>query len=385
MKILMVTKFVPWPADSGGNRRSLAIAEELARLGDVTLCAFTDGESRPEELEGRGIRVRAVPWQPRVGNVLRGLARARTLTTARFWDPRLRDEVRAAAGEGVDYLHIENTQMAPYARGIRARLTLLSMQNIESALVAGYGRARGGLSRMLLVEAAALRALERKIVATFDVTTVVSEADARLLPPANALVVRNGWDPTAAPLPPAPDPVAAFVALMGWKPNEDAALWLCRAIWPKVRARVPDATLLLVGREPSETLRAESGPGIEITGTVPDVRPYLERARVGLAPLRAGGGSRLKVLEALDAGRPVVATTKGIEGLDDLVGSGVVVADEPEQVASAIADLLSDPARAESLGLQGRAAVAERHSWATVLRPLVDAITTAPSGRGATG
>jgi glycosyltransferase involved in cell wall biosynthesis len=211
-------------------------------------------------------------------------------------------------------------------------------------------------------------------VAAFDATSVVSEAEARLLGNANTIVVPNGWTPTDAPLPPATEPVAAFVALMGWRPNEDAATWLCRAIWPRVHARVPDATLLLVGRDPSDALRALAGPGVEITGTVDDVRPYLQRARVGLAPLRSGGGSRLKVLESLDAGRPVVATSKGVEGLDDLVGNGVVVADDAAQLADAISELLSDPARAESLGLVGRRAVAERHSWDAALKPLIDAV-----------
>jgi glycosyltransferase involved in cell wall biosynthesis len=168
---------------------------------------------------------------------------------------------------------------------------------------------------------------------------------------------------------------------MGWAPNEDAALWLCRDIWPLVRERVPEAKLLLVGRDPSDALRARAGPGVEVTGTVPDVRPYLQRARIGLAPLRAGGGSRLKVLESLDAGRPVVATAKGIEGLDDLVGNGVAVADEPAQLADAIAELLADPERAASIGLEGRAAVADRHSWSTTLAPLVAAVTGAHAGR----
>ncbi len=370
----MVTKFVPWPADAGGKRRSLAIAQALARLGDVTLCAFEDQSSQPGDLALQGIDVRTVPWVPSAAKVAAGLARTGSLSAARFWDPALRDLIRDAAGAGVDHLQIEYTQMASYARGITARLRLLDMHNVESALVASYARVRGGTAKLAHAEAAALRHLERRAVKSFDATAVVSESDARLLPATDALVVPNGWTPTDAPLPPAAEPVAAFVALMGWRPNEDAAMWLCRTIWPRVRARLPGATLLLVGRDPSADLRATAGSGVEVTGTVPDVRPYLQRARVGLAPLRAGGGSRLKVLEALDAGRPVVATSKGVEGLEDLVGNGVVVADEPEHLARAITDLLTDAGRAETIGRQGRAAVAERHSWETALAPLVEVV-----------
>lgn len=378
----MVTKFVPWPADSGGKRRSLAILEELARHGDVTLCAFTDDSSRPEELTRRGIEVRSVGWKPTPARILRGLARTRSLSAARFWDPGLAALVRRAA-TGADHLQVEYTQLAPYAAGTDARRTWLDMHNVESSLAASYASARGGAARALYrAEAGALRRLERRAPATFDAITVVSEADRRRLPTsAGALVVPNGWTPTDAPLPGAPEPVAAFVALMGWKPNEDAALWLCETIWPLVRAEVPAARLLLVGRDPGDAVRAHDGDGIQVTGTVPDVRPYLERARIGLAPLRAGGGSRLKVLECLDAGRPVVATSKGIEGLEDLVGDGAVVADEPEQMAAAIAALLTDPERAADLGARGRASVAERHSWTAALAPFRALIAAAAGGR----
>jgi glycosyltransferase involved in cell wall biosynthesis len=110
---------------------------------------------------------------------------------------------------------------------------------------------------------------------------------------------------------------------------------------------------------------------ITVTGTVPDVRPYLAQAQVAVAPLLSGGGTRLKVLEALDAARPVVATQIGAEGLEDLIGHGVVVADTPERMSAIIGDLLEDPARARELGKQGRRAVAERYAWDVTLEPLI--------------
>jgi glycosyltransferase involved in cell wall biosynthesis len=111
-----------------------------------------------------------------------------------------------------------------------------------------------------------------------------------------------------------------------------------------------------------------------VTGTVPAIRPYLERAQVAVAPLRAGGGTRLKVLEALDAGRPVVATSVGIAGLDDLVGCGAVVADDPQRMTSAIADLLADPPEAARLGSAGSAAVRARYTWDDTLAPLLERV-----------
>jgi glycosyltransferase involved in cell wall biosynthesis len=107
---------------------------------------------------------------------------------------------------------------------------------------------------------------------------------------------------------------------------------------------------------------------------VAEVNPYLARSRVVVAPLRAGGGTRLKIMEALDVGRPVVSTSLGCEGMEDLVGQGVVVADTAPDLADAIADLLEDPARAAALGRVGHDAVKARHSWQAALAPLIEAV-----------
>ena len=137
---------------------------------------------------------------------------------------------------------------------------------------------------------------------------------------------------------------------------------------------MPGAQLLLVGREPAPAVRALAGENVHVTGTVPDVTPYLARSRVVVAPLRAGGGTRLKILEALDTGRPVVATSVGCEGMDDLVGRGVVVADTAPALADAIATLLVDPARASALGRAGHDAVAADHTWDAALAPLLKVV-----------
>lgn len=377
----MITKFAPWPPNSGGKRRSLAVLERLARRGEVTLCCFSAEHEDVEELRRRGIDVRAVELHRRPLDVARHIVRLRSITAGRFHDERLARLVRATADPAPDLLMVEYTQLAPYADGVPARLRVLDMHNIESALTSSYARARGPLrAGPYLAEAAALRRMERRIVREFDTVLVVSRTDAdrlrRVAPAAAPVVCPNAWEP-GPPLPPGTEPVAAMVALMGWAPNVDGATWLGTTIWPLVRAARPDAQLLLVGRAPAPAVRALAGDGIDVTGTVPEVTPFLQRARVALAPLRAGGGSRLKILEALDAGRPVVSTTVGVEGLEDLVGDGVVVADSPQDFAAAVVRLLDDPAEAERLGRRGNAAVRERHSWDAALRPLLDLVPEA--------
>jgi glycosyltransferase involved in cell wall biosynthesis len=370
----MVTKFLPLPANSGGKQRSLAVLQRLARNGSVVLCAFDDGAADREGLAAMGVDVRSVRWTPTPSSIARGILRTGSGSAGRFWDARLAAMVHAAAREApTDVLQIEYATLAPYLRGTPAALRVLDLHNIESTLAASYARSTGPL-RALPVwgEAAALRRLEWAALRRVNTAVVVSQRDQDRLPRSRVkvLLCPNGWEP-GQPLPPASDPVVIFVALLGWRPNVDAAVWLAERVWPLVRRRRPDARLLLVGRSPAPQVQQLGRSDITVTGTVPDVRPFLAQARVAVAPLLSGGGTRLKVLEALDAGRPVVATRVGIEGLEDLIGHGVVVADSPERMSAAICDLLADGSRAEELGAQGRRAVADRYAWDVTLEPLL--------------
>ncbi len=373
----MVTKFLPLPDNNGGHQRSLAIARRLAGLGDLVLCGYDDGSADRSGLRDLGIDVRAVPWRLTPGRVARGVVKARSVSAGRFWSTAMVETVRSAADAmAIDLLQVEYQQMVPFVLDLPAKVSVLDLHNVESALVASYAHTRRGVPAALLrSEAAALRRMERRTIGEFDHVVVVSERErSRLTAGARSvLVCPNGREPSVV-LPDAPDATVAFVATMGWAPNVDAALWLGREIWPEVLTRVPHARLLLVGKDPAPAVRALAGDNVEVTGTVADVTPYLARSRVVLAPLRAGGGTRLKILEALDAGRPIVATSVGCEGMEDLVGRGVVVADTAAGLAEAIAGLLVDPAHASALGRAGHDAVAVDHTWDVALAPLLKAV-----------
>jgi polysaccharide biosynthesis protein PslH len=374
VRSVLVTKFLPMPDNSGGKQRSLAVLTRLAALGEVVLCAFDDGQADHAALARMGIDVRSVPWRRTPGRLAGGIVHTRSVSAARFFDAELAALVRRATDEApTDVLQVEYATLAPYLAGARARLRVMDMHNIESSLAASYARNAPALKALpMWLEVAALRRLERRSLRTADVVTVVSERDRDRLPASTAevLVCPNGCSPTG-PLPPAPGPVVIFVALMQWGPNADAATWLAEHVWPLVRARQPDAELLLVGRSPGPRVQRLAAADITVTGTVADVRPYLAQARVAVAPLRSGGGTRLKVLEALDVGRPVVATPIGAEGLEDLVGCGVTVASSAPDMADAIVGLLADPAYAAMVGAQGSRAIAERYAWDVVLEPLM--------------
>ena len=379
MRVVMVTKFVPLPDNDGGKQRALAVAIRLAQGADVVLCAYDDGDGDVAGLKRLGIDVRSVPWRPTAARAARGVLRTRSVSAGRFYSPELVDEVRRAASEGpVDLLQVEYLQMVPVARGVAAARRVLDLHNVESALVRSYARVgRGPAGLLAHAEAAALGAMERSLMPAFDTVVVVSERERERLPAGvrNVLVCPNGKDPDpSGPLPPAPTPTAAFVATLGWAPNVDAATWFGEEVWPEVHRRQPDARLLLVGRDPAPSVRALASSSVEVSGTVADVRPYLAQARVAVAPLRSGGGTRLKILEALDAGRPVVATSVAVDGLEDLIGEGVVVADDSRSMIEAVSGLLADVERASALGRAGHDAVAARHTWDVALAPLLQSV-----------
>jgi glycosyltransferase involved in cell wall biosynthesis len=172
---------------------------------------------------------------------------------------------------------------------------------------------------------------------------------------------------------PSPDPVVEdrllFIGALDWLANREGLVWFVQHVWPLVRQRRPNATFQVVGRNPTHEVRAlRTVPGIEIVGTVPDVRPYLSRAAAVVVPLLVGGGTRLKIFEALAAGKAVVSTSIGCEGLPVVPGKHLLVADDPARLADAVAELLGDGERRAALGKAARDLVAERYGAETVAR-----------------
>jgi glycosyltransferase involved in cell wall biosynthesis len=158
-----------------------------------------------------------------------------------------------------------------------------------------------------------------------------------------------------------------FLGSMDWQANEDGVQHFVEKVWPRVRGTHPEARFTIVGRNPSAAVRRLAGTqGIEVTGTVPDVRPYLAEAAVVVVPLLVGGGTRIKIFEAMAMARPVVSTTLGAEGLPVVPGEHLVVEDEPKRFAAAVSQLLRDGSMASSLGERARALVCCNYTAETV-------------------
>ena len=229
----------------------------------------------------------------------------------------------------------------------------------------------------------------------FDGVLAVSDADrdtfARLYPDSAKTptwVIRTGVDteyfvPSDAP---APDPHLVFTGSMDWLPNEDAMRYFCHDVLPLIREQEPRVSLSIVGRAPTPAVRAlADGAGIEVTGTVDDVRPHMQTAAVYIVPLRIGGGTRLKIFEAMSMGKAVVSTTVGAEGLPVRDGEHALIADDPRDrlpTASCGCFCCRDTQKRHALETAARSLVIEHYDWSAVAGELDDALRQCASRHG---
>jgi glycosyltransferase involved in cell wall biosynthesis len=221
---------------------------------------------------------------------------------------------------------------------------------------------------------------EPRYAEKFDRCTTVSEADKQLLVKANSRlqvdVIPNGVDiEKYQPLPLPPEnisPSLVFIGHMGYPPCGDAMLYFCREIFPHIRRTIGASELWIVGRDPRPEVLELNGNGVHVTGRVEDVIPYYRQSPVCVVPLRAGGGVRLKILEAMALGRPVVSTTIGCEGLDVVDGEHLLIADTPEQFAEKTVRLLRDRQLYQYISANGRQLVESHYGWDKIAERLME-------------
>jgi glycosyltransferase involved in cell wall biosynthesis len=378
MNITWLCTDPPWPPNAGGRIRSARMLAHVARRHAVTLVTLGEPGTDLGPLPGLCRAVRVIPWPRETAGRLYGLRRALRyppeLATGGA-APALTEALVAAAP---DVVHVDGLDAL---RFIPPGLPyVLSLNDVPSLLVARCAALQPWNPRARLLRWLTGHRVQRYEVAALcsaRVTLVVSEHDRAWLatraPGARLIVVENGVD-LAEPA----DPAAIvsgrilFTGALDWPPNADAAAQLVQHVLPRVRAQCPEAHVVLAGRMPDGVTIAPM-PGVTAVLNPPGIAPLLASAQLVAVPLRAGSGTRLKILEALAAGRPVVSTPLGAEGLELAPGRDLLVADLVAPFADAVVVLLRDPARRQALADHGHAAVAARYTWDHVLAPLEQA------------
>jgi glycosyltransferase involved in cell wall biosynthesis len=388
MRILWVKMGGLWPSTTGGRVRSLQIISELSRRHQVSVVTTHGPGDDPEGLARHLThchRVVSLPYTvPKRGSAAFPAAVAKSWLSpypVDLWKwrvPEIRDQVDAlTAGGNVDLCIADFLFAAVNVPMGRTTPVVLFEHNVEYQIwqrLAALER-RPWMRALFEIEWRKLRAREAEACAQADLTIAVSEDDRRRLeqiaPGIRAASIPTGVDTAYfTPVPAAERPAhLVFSGSMDWHPNEDAVVHFADAILPRIRDEVPDVTFTVVGRNPTDRLRdIAARNGITVTGTVADVRPSIAEAAVYVVPLRAGGGTRLKIFEAFAMARPVVSTTVGAEGLGIGPGKHYVAADRPAEFAGSVVALLRDPARRRQLGDAGRRLVESCYSWPTVTR-----------------
>lgn len=387
LRILWVKVGGLWPPNTGGRLRSLHMIAELSKRHRVSVITTRHPADESTELGARlpaSERIDAIPYTlPKQGTAPFALAVARSWASpypADLWRwriPAVRARIRERMKEGVDLCVADFLVAMPNLPIRTSTPVMLFEHNVEYVIWKRLHEVekRPWRRALLALEWRKMRHYERTACARADLTVAVSEADRRLLtanaPGADIRAISTGVDTAYFDAKGAVEAPASlvFTGSMDWYPNEDAIMYFIAAILPELRRQVPGLSLAVVGRDPTDRLRAACGAaGVQVTGTVADVRPHVAQAAVCVVPLRIGGGTRLKIFEALAMGKAVVSTRVGAEGLPIVSGQHFLEADNPADFTEAVVTLLKDPDRRRALGLAGRRLVEERYSWPQVTR-----------------
>jgi polysaccharide biosynthesis protein PslH len=396
LNILYVSQMPASPPRFGAQARLHGLMTQLARRHDITAVVLVDDEFDIEECRvamqaycrevvliknpyGRdGLAKRLLQ--------LRSLASTRSFERLRVVVPEMQKALdKVLRTQRFDIVNLEFTflghcdlwQAPP---GAKIPAVVVDSHNIDYDLARQYTRTGGSLLRRLYAEAN-WRKLRREELRTYgraDGVYLCSVADQQRLlddiPAARTMVIPNAADVDfykPRPTDPKPDGrTIVFFGLMSYMPNIDGATWFIQEIWPRIAEANPDARCKIIGGSPSPQLLALAGPRIEFTGFVPDLRPHLAEAAAVIVPLRLGGGTRLKIVEAMAMGKAMVSTKLGAEGIDAARGRDILIEDQPDAFADAVIRLLAEPELAVRIGHSARQLSEARYAWSAAAKAL---------------
>jgi len=390
MNVLLLTQVLPYPPDSGPKVKTWNVLKYLAQHHEVTLLSFVRGDQseHARHLERYCQAVYTVPIERGAirdaWHMGRSFLAGQPFMMLRDDRKAIRDLIdRLTAEQSFDIVHADQLNMGQYAERVPGAFKVLDAHN---ALWLLYQRLwqtmRPGLRKLLLGrDWRLLKEYEGRLCRQFDAVLAVSHEDKAALQEAAGQPV----DITVIPISIDTDEVAVVgrdaeprhilhIGTMYWPPNIDGVLWFAHEVYPLIRQQRPDVCFDIVGARPPQEIVALNGDstGINVTGYVADPTLYLQRAALMVVPLRAGGGMRVKILNAMAQGIPIVSTTLGCEGIAVTSGKDILIADAPPEFATAVLSLLDDGDLANQISARGRRTVVKKYDYRTACCPLDD-------------
>jgi len=398
LRILFVSQMPASPPRFGAQARAHGLMTQLAQRHDLTAVMLVDEEFDIEEcrraMQAYCREVVLIPNPYGRDGLAKRLLQLRSVFSGLSFE-RLRVIVpafqqaidRVLRAERFDVVNLEFTfvghsdlRQAP--NGERLPVVVVDSHNIDYDIARQYAKSGNSLVRRLYA-AVNWRKLRQEELGTYhdaDGVYLCSGADERRLLE-EVFQPRTTVIPNAAdvdyyqprPTDPSPDGrTVVFFGLLSYAPNVDGVTYFVREIWPLIANAHPDARCKIIGGSPPPSLKALAGPRVELTGFVPDLRPHLAEAAAVVVPLRIGGGTRLKIVEAMAMGKTIVSTTLGAEGIEAVHGRDLLIADEPDAFAQAVNKLLTDRGLAEQIGRSARQLSEDRYAWSSAALALED-------------
>ncbi|MDM8531886.1 glycosyltransferase [Anaerolineales bacterium HSG25] len=384
--MLLLTPQRPYPPHQGTTLRNFNLIKELAKRYTVYVLTFLEPDQNPTDSGPLTawcdwVEMLPVPQRSTALRLRQMMTTTRPDMSWRLWSPHFAERLQSILSEqSFDVVEIEGIEMAPYLSVVEQAtpkpLIIYDAHNAEwilqyRAWLADRKNPRRWLAALYsAVQWRRLWRYEADLLNHVDHIIAMSEPDENALRQVSAqtpiTIVPNGVDLVSygqydgQPLP----YDLLFTGKMDFRPNIDAVLWFAEQVLPLIQSQRPETTLAIVGQRPHPRLdRLRSIPGVTITGFVDDVRPYLAGATVYVAPLRVGGGTRLKLMEAMATGCPIVSTTVGAEGFPARHNQELLLADQPADFAEAVLALLNQPQRRAELGQMGRIFAYSHYGW----------------------
>lgn len=386
VKILFVTTKSPYPLFEGRALRTYNLMKEVARSHEVHLASFVQDQQDLDGIEHMRSLCPVVEYEKLYfGAKLPLFARdalieafsSLPLPIVKYCTSTMRARIRRLMAEHqYDLVHLDMLHLGEYVAEIGQVPVVLGEHNVESVILKRRAENEGHALKKWYFnyQYKKLERYEAQCCRRVSLVTAVSEHDAeqlcQLSQRQDVEVVPNGVDTSYFDLPPSPPsgPSLVFVGGFTWFPNLDAIQYFCASILPLIRAQIPDATVTVVGKQPdTAVVRAiAETPGMTLTGLVEDIRPYVARSAAYIVPLRIGGGTRLKILDALSMSKAIVSTSIGCEGLAVESGLNILIGDTPQEFADKVVWALRHPDLTAVVGARGRELAVNRYDWRAI-------------------